>query len=301
MLALTAASCWLGCSFDGTSPPQGTSDAAPDVDSRSAPAPDAAIDAPPLPGDADGDGIDDPDDNCASVANPNQENEDGDAFGNACDLCIAVDDGVTAQADGDGDGFGDGCDPQPTEQNSLIFFEGFDSAIDDNEWFQEELWNQDVQAGLMRRANNTVRAYLIRRDVEGADDVYVVAGMDFADESGGAGFGGVLLEVSGAGNNHRGTWLTRDGNGNGVLGWIGSLGNDPIIYSSVTSTLVENQRYEFRHSLRDGNTHVSSVSSVDGTRSVNRTSDNDFSGDDVGVVTNFATANVYYLYAIRLQ
>ena len=36
-------------------------------------------------GDSDGDGIDDPDDNCPDIPNPNQENNDGDSEGDVCD------------------------------------------------------------------------------------------------------------------------------------------------------------------------------------------------------------------------
>ena len=41
------------------------------------------------PGDLDGDGIPDIGDNCPNVANPLQENADGDTLGDACDKCGA--------------------------------------------------------------------------------------------------------------------------------------------------------------------------------------------------------------------
>jgi len=44
-----------------------------------------AIEAPVLPGDRDGDGIVDAEDNCPDIANPNQGDFDGDKIGNACD------------------------------------------------------------------------------------------------------------------------------------------------------------------------------------------------------------------------
>jgi hypothetical protein len=71
--------------------------------------------------DADGDGICESDDNCPTVANANQSNVDGDAYGDACEP-DNDDDGViddvdncpmdanADQADFDGDGFGDACD-----------------------------------------------------------------------------------------------------------------------------------------------------------------------------------------------
>ena len=70
--------------------------------------------------DGDGDGIDDAQDNCPAVANPNQTDTDSDAVGDACDAdddkdgfedvadnCPLV---ANDQADLDGDGSGDACD-----------------------------------------------------------------------------------------------------------------------------------------------------------------------------------------------
>jgi len=45
----------------------------------------SGTDAMPLPGDMDGDGMADGDDNCPTVANPDQADADGDGAGNACD------------------------------------------------------------------------------------------------------------------------------------------------------------------------------------------------------------------------
>jgi hypothetical protein len=73
--------------------------------------------------DSDGDGIDDADDNCTGIVNADQANEDGDATGDACDLCPQL---AAAQADGDGDQIGDGCDPNPTTGgDELVLFDGF--------------------------------------------------------------------------------------------------------------------------------------------------------------------------------
>ncbi len=94
----------------------------------------------PTSGDADGDGVADGDDLCASVYDPNQWDEDGDGIGDACDECPLTveteceggaadidDDGVpneddncpregnADQADADGDGLGDVCDACPEE------------------------------------------------------------------------------------------------------------------------------------------------------------------------------------------
>lgn len=81
----------------------------------------------PLPGDEDGDGVLDVEDNCPGIPNPDQADLDGDAVGDACqdngpgeedidsdgvpdavDNCIEVPN--RGQEDTDGDGLGDACD-----------------------------------------------------------------------------------------------------------------------------------------------------------------------------------------------
>jgi hypothetical protein len=64
-----------------------------------------------LAGDADGDGILDPDDNCPGDVNPLQEDGDQDGVGDVCDNC--PDTPNPDQADSDGDGIGDACDNLP--------------------------------------------------------------------------------------------------------------------------------------------------------------------------------------------
>jgi hypothetical protein len=85
--------------------------------------------------DTDGDGKNDSVDNCRTTANPDQANEDADAFGDVCDPCpplatfIMNGQMVDANADGDGDGVGNGCDPNPTSNRERIkLFEGFAAA-----------------------------------------------------------------------------------------------------------------------------------------------------------------------------
>jgi len=58
--------------------------------------------------DPDGDGVVDAEDNCPSVYNPGQENNDTDAFGDVCDNC--PNDDNNGQENNDGDAYGDVCD-----------------------------------------------------------------------------------------------------------------------------------------------------------------------------------------------
>jgi hypothetical protein len=81
------------------------------------------------PLDTDHDGVPDDVDNCPGVANPDQDNEDGDALGDLCDPCPPIADAMDPGADRDGDGVGDACDPHPdTPGDRLALFEGFNRA-----------------------------------------------------------------------------------------------------------------------------------------------------------------------------
>jgi hypothetical protein len=137
ILLTTAAAGLAGCSFT----PRADSDAAPGDDD-----PDASglIDAPDTddasPGDTDLDTIPDAIDNCPTIANTAQLNEDGDDRGNACDLCPHMVGTVPGtDADGDGDGIGDQCDPR-VGTDRLVVFLGFDAP--------EELAAFSIRAGL---------------------------------------------------------------------------------------------------------------------------------------------------------
>jgi hypothetical protein len=117
-----------GCGFEVK--PSGTAgdDTPPGIDasvdaSGDAIAIDAPIDGPPPNPDLDGDGILNTADNCPTVANTTQYNEDNDAFGDACDLCPQY---AAVQMDSDSDGIGNDCDPRPqTGGDTLVLFEGF--------------------------------------------------------------------------------------------------------------------------------------------------------------------------------
>lgn len=77
--------------------------------------------------DRDSDTILDELDNCPTIANADQANEDGDMFGNVCDPCPPV--GPPGNLDPDSDGVGDACDPNPLMPgDSIALFEGFDQA-----------------------------------------------------------------------------------------------------------------------------------------------------------------------------
>jgi len=65
-------------------------------------------------GDIDGDGVLNADDNCPYDSNANQQDSDGDSFGDACDRCPGFDD----LEDVDGDGVSDGCDNCPNQANA---------------------------------------------------------------------------------------------------------------------------------------------------------------------------------------
>jgi len=106
MLAIALA----GCTF---SPPVGSSD---DDD-----------DGTPSPGDRDGDGVGDAEDNCPDLANPPQRDHDGDARGDECDACPHL---VGGDDDPDGDGIGVACDPEPDIKNPPPYWNGFYDAPD---------------------------------------------------------------------------------------------------------------------------------------------------------------------------
>ena len=109
---------------------------------------DPALDPGCDPGAIDGDIIPDAEDNCPAHYNPNQENQDGDAMGDACDpypqdpTNDADGDGVgipddncpvagnADQADNDGDGLGDACDPCPLDATNDADGDGICSDAD---------------------------------------------------------------------------------------------------------------------------------------------------------------------------
>ena len=78
--------------------------------------------------DVDGDGVKNTVDNCPTVANSGQFDEDGDTRGDECDPCpqlaAAADD-----LDDDGDKIGNGCDPRPAMAGDVLaYWNGFHVA-----------------------------------------------------------------------------------------------------------------------------------------------------------------------------
>lgn len=99
-------------------------------------------DAPVTANDLDGDGIPNLLDNCPTVANPDQANEDHDGFGDACDDCPPF---PSFGIDSDGDGVGDPCDPHPqTPGDRIALWEPFNHGLPAG-WTANGTWT--VQGG----------------------------------------------------------------------------------------------------------------------------------------------------------
>lgn len=93
------------------------------------------------PDDVDGDGVMNVDDNCPTIKNSDQANEDGDRFGDACDPCPPFADPPVLD-DPDGDGVSGACDPFPTLPGDRIaLFEGFALPSLPHEWSSVGDWS----------------------------------------------------------------------------------------------------------------------------------------------------------------
>lgn len=189
MLPAAVAALLVGCRFE----PSG---AIPDDGAPPVP-PDAAVDATPpdaAPPDAntdrDGDTIRDEDDNCPNVANPEQEDCDGDDIGDACDIKA---DGPDADGDEvsdvcdncptvanldqravrDGDEVGDACDPQPDRDGETIaYFSGFDG---DSGGQRPEGWSSATGTGLVDAQWRVEAGKLVHDATDGASILYLSA------------------------------------------------------------------------------------------------------------------------------
>jgi hypothetical protein len=143
---------------------------------------------------SDGDGVIDLDDNCRSVPNPNQHDEDRDGVGDECDNCPLVENNAQRD-DGDSDGVGDACDPHPLASGDcLVLFDSFaDPTAFDAHWLAQRppnLPTLDVQVDHFRVTpviNNA--GAVVSRDLmmAGPYSVQLTANLAFATQ--GASFG----------------------------------------------------------------------------------------------------------------
>lgn len=126
-----------------------------------------AIDA--QPGDSDGDGLLDANDNCPARANADQHDEDGDQLGDVCDPCPHL---AGTAADLDGDGVGDACDPQPAlAKQQIVFFDPFTSDRPE--------WNPGpgtTRVGETLRIQSSAGSFAISRLVVATGELRIVTG-----------------------------------------------------------------------------------------------------------------------------
>ena len=80
----------------------------------------------PCDSDCDGDGVENPADNCPNHPNPDQKDGDGDGAGDVCDACPGFDDNL----DADGDATPDDCDVCPNDPGDDIDADGLCGDID---------------------------------------------------------------------------------------------------------------------------------------------------------------------------
>jgi hypothetical protein len=142
----------------------------------------------PCPNDLDCDGVVDADDNCPVVANEDQFNEDGDARGDACDLCPPFED---TGEDTDGDGVGDDCDPHPGLADTIVEFVGFEEMPAG--WTVVN--NVTVVGGVARLSANANAVSMLVRDQPAGPDYVIWAELHHDAFAGGGALGAAGLMV----------------------------------------------------------------------------------------------------------
>jgi hypothetical protein len=172
-LVLLLAACGAACGGACGGGSAGNVDAPPAADAYNPNRPDATDDF-------DLDGILDADDNCPTVINVNQGNEDGDKFGDACDPCPVVADDDPPNADGDE--VADACDPLPTIPGDHIkYFEGFHTDVPAG-WEEVGAWTHAM--GAVQTSSTTASLGVVATD---RSRETVSAALTFDDAAGTAG------------------------------------------------------------------------------------------------------------------
>jgi hypothetical protein len=152
----------------------------------------------------DGDGIPDYRDNCPSVYNPDQLDNEGDGLGDACDAdddndgVLDVDDNCQFasnpdQADADRDGIGDACDPY----TNVVYFTciGFEPPMNTTEAGQPVMARKNRALPLRAKLKDQYDAYVTATDIGTPPVLQVWKGlgtasaMDVTDEALSAGQG----------------------------------------------------------------------------------------------------------------